>query len=279
MAVLVHARFDDPLELNNGVATFTLLPTVNRSDGASGTSDLAQVRINVQLGDVSVTNPDPTSAALPEVVEVRIASDGSLDIVRVSSSTLLEEGTGLVMKDDAVTELVAQLEAVTELWRDRLNASLLGPHQIETVTLDFEFKTMAEGWPAFGDGRSPLASRLIVKQARSLDPGLRGIPESILALGVPRDVLARASLVQLVECGVASDSGDGSFQQSLSWHEVFTDPLRLPDVGYSEVPLVVGFAEGDVDAQSKPEPAADCERTILLSTPDQCLLEVLANSN
>ncbi len=280
MAVLVHARFDDPLEMNNGVATFTLLPDLPWSGvGAGGTSDWARVRINAQLGDVSVTNPDPNSGDLPEVVEVRIASDGSLDIVRVSSSTLLEEGTGQLMKDDAVTELVAQLEAVTELWRERVNQSLPIPQQIQTVTLDFEFKTMAKGWPAFDDGRLPLPSRLIVKQARSLDPGLRGIPESILALGVPRDVLARASLVQLVECGNASDSGDGSFQQSLTWHEVFTDPLRLPDVGYSVDPLVVGLPGGDVDAQSKPEPTADCERTTLLSTPDQFLLELLANSN
>ncbi len=283
MAVLVHARFDDPLEMSNGVATFTLLP--DRS-GLAGDGATSLVRINTQLGDVSVTNPDPGSAELPEVVEVRIASDGSLDIVRVSSTTLLEEGTGLVMDDDAITELVTQLEAVTRLWRDQVNASLPGSHQIQTVTLDFEFKTMAEGWPALAGAASPFPGRLIVKQARSLDPGRRGIPESVLALPVPRDVLARASLVQLVECGTSvvggsavggsgGDSGDGSFEASATWHEIFTDPLRLPDIGYSEIPLVVGLGSDDLDAQSKPEPGLDCERTTLLSTPDRFLLELL----
>lgn len=242
MAVLVHARFDDELEVNNGVATVTL------TNSELGDGD-ATVRINTQLGDVSVTNPDPDDPQLPEVIEVTL--DGAdLTTVRVSNSTLSPDDE--LLDDDEVAELTEQLLAVTELWREQINADLDDAQQVNTVTLDFEFKTMADGWPAIADETEPVPGRLIVKQARSLDPGLRGIPDEALDAPIPRDVLARAAAIDRLDCG---DGGTG-------W-SVLTNPLLLPDVGYSAEPFVV-------------EPSGEeCEAISLLRSPDQLLIDLL----
>lgn len=246
MAVLVHARFDDPLEQNNGVATFTLLP--------AGADNESRAVVNVQVGDVSVTNPDPSTAELPEHIEVTADADGEISIDRIAESTL---ATGQpVLTDAAVEALFEQLESVARLWRDRVNASLPADQRIETLTLDYEFKTMAPGWPALDDGSEPRPGRLVIKQARSLDPGLRGLPAAIVALPVPRDVLARAQLIEQVQCPGGTRV------------EILTDPLLPPDIGYSQSPFVTGEITGDADTTG-------CERTILHSTPDRFLHELL----
>ena len=246
MGVLVHARFDDPLEVNNGVATFTLLP-----EGA----DLASSTINVQLGAESVTNPDPASGALPEMWRVTIGQNGSVAAARETGSTLSPDEP--VLSVGEVEQLVDQLRAVALLWRDRVNADLPDAQAVETLTLDFEFKTMAAGWPATSE-TTEQPERLVVKQARSLDPGLRGLSAEVLDLPVPRDVLARARSVVEVSCGEESRV------------EVLTDPLSQPDVGFAVEPFVVG-----------PGPATgeECVRTILHSTPSQYLVELLDGVN
>ena len=251
MAVVVHARFDDEIETNNGVATFTLL------DGILD-DETARAVINVQAGAVSVTNPDPAEVSLPEVIEVSQRPDGSLAIDRLAASTLRPSSP--VLDDAAIGELFAQLDSVTRLWRARLNADLARLQRVDTVTLDFEFKTVDDGWPALRS-REILPSRLVVKQARSLDPGLRGVPRSLLDQPIPRDVLARARLVERVDC----PTGDGATVITI---EVFTDPLRSPDMGYGVDPLVVGSEAGRADA-------ADCDRSVLYATPDQYLLELI----
>jgi len=242
MGVTVHARMDDHLERDNGVATFTLLP-----DGAE---DQSLAIINVQVGAESVTNPDPTSGVLPGVVEIRRDRNGDLSIEAISTSTL---ASGPILTNPELADLFDQLEATTELWRDRINSSLDSAQAVQTVTLDFEFKHMLEGWPAVsGGGIEP--ERLVIKQARSLDPGLRGVPESILALDIPRDVLARARLVVARDCGA----------DELSMFEVFTDTLLSPDMGYAESPFVVGDRS-----------ASECRARTIWATPDQLLLELL----
>jgi hypothetical protein len=221
--------------------------------------DLAVAMINVQVGDESVTNPDPIGGELPEVVELRLGDDGSISIERLAESTLANGSS--VMTDEALFELFGQLESVTELWRDRTNLSLPTSHAIETVTLDFEFKTMAPGWPARPAGEPQEPGRLVVKQARSLDPGLRGLPDDVLALPLPRDLLARARNIQQVTC----TEGDTSVVVAI---EVLTDPSASPDLGYSEHPFVF-----------EPDPAvvgdAGCERTTLFTTTDHFLIELL----
>ena len=251
MGVLVHARFDDPLEINNGVATFTLLP--------GGTYSLG---VNVQAGAVSVTNPDPESSVLPEVIHVSGQLGGAPTVVRRSASTLTDGD--VVLGDIALGDLIDQLQAVTLLWRDSVNASLSPGQRVETVTLDFEFKTVANGWPALTDG-APRPQRLVVKQARSLDPGLRQIPEDLRQLEIPRDVLARALVVSRFRC---TDSDGSVFER----FDVYTDPLIVPDIGFSEDPFTLSVPGSD-------RGSVECDRTVEFSSPDQFLIELLERGN
>ncbi len=237
MGVLVHARFDDALEVNNGVLTLTLLP-----DGGS------EATINVQRGDVSVTNPDPEAFDLPEEIEVTIGRDSELTIDRVSESTI--DGEGPVLGDIEIAELVRAAERTTVLWRDQENATLIASHQISTVTLDFEFKTMDAGWPAFAQEDAQLPGRLVIKQARSLDPGLRGLVAEVRELPIPRDVLARASHIERLDCDI---------------YEVFTSPTASPDFGYSRAPFRL----------TADTPGESCDPEVLLTTADRYLSEIL----
>lgn len=248
MGVLVHARFDDDAEINNGVATFTLLPDNH--------SERAVVEINVQAGPVSVTNPDPTSGELPEVINVQIDANGQRRISRVAASTL-SPGED-VLSDSAVLELVDQLETVTRGWLARRNTIAAPSTRSTTLALDFEFKTMADGWPAlFGDVKDR-AGGLMLKQARSLEPGLRQLPAEFQALPAPRDVLSRVLLIEEVRCGATT------------WLELFTNPLVAPDMGYSVEPLVVSPGRPD-DLSSD----SNCSRTVVFGTPDQFLQSLL----
>lgn len=163
MGLTVHARFDDELERNNGVATFTFLP--------GGEADDAVVEINVQAGAVDVTNPDPDDIQLPEVIRITRRA-GAIAVERLAGSTLLTDGDH-VLDDDAIQELFAQVAAVADRWRSRLNQSLPVAQQVSTVVLDFEFKTVERGWPRLVGGERPLPARLVLRQVRSLDPGLR----------------------------------------------------------------------------------------------------------
>ncbi len=246
MAVLVHARFDDDLELANGVATFR----INPSSGPDAAASVAI--INVQKGAVSVTNPDPDEVELPEVIEMRVEA-GAPTITRVAESTL-SPGVD-VLTDDQVTELHAQLESVAELWLSRINASLAADEQVSTVTLDYEFKVMAEGWPQQEGRVEP--SRLVVKQARSLEPGLRAFDQGLRNLPIPRDVLARARRIEEVTC-----SGETHV-------DVYTTPFLAPDIGYDSAPF-----------STSPNHAADetengCDKEVLFSSPDEFLTELL----
>lgn len=249
MGVLVHPRFDDALEVDNGVATMMLLPEGN---------DLrAVVTINVQAGDVSVTNPEAGTDVLPEQILVSISADGGeTTIERTGASTLVGEGE-MVMDDASVLELVGQLQAVTTLWRDRVNGDLDTEQQVDIVTLDFEFKHMDNGWPAMAsDDVRP--ARLIVKQARSLDPDLRGVPADIVALPIPRDVLARAILVEQVTCEGGATGTE------------ITTSSRAGVEGAGSIAGFFSFSD------TPDEIDADCERTTLFSSPEQLLVELLA---
>ena len=256
MAVLVHARFDDALEDNNGVATFTILP---ESGDANPDRDLAVALINVQAGATSVANPDPTTGDLPEMVSVTVNRSGGYEIERLSNSTL---STARVLTDDEVDELVAQLESSTRLWLDRLNAPLRSELHRSTLTLDFEFKTVKAGWPAQREGTLP--RRLVVKQARSLEPGLRDLPQSVRGLPIPADVLARALLIEQVDCRAS----DGTTNRQ---YEVLTDDLLFPDMGFSAKPGVFGGSSSST--------SAECDRRILHASPDRYLLGLITNGS
>jgi hypothetical protein len=239
MGVTVHARFDDELEASNGVAVFTLLP--------DGPPDRALLEVNVQAGDLSVANPD--GGELPEVVRVHQGDTGDLRIERVAGSTV--GGGAEVLTDDQLTELFGQFDSVARLWRERINASLPTEQQIDIVTLDFEFKYVRPGWPAI-DGQRPLPGRLVVKQARRLDPGLRGVPTAVRDLPIPRDVLARAAVVRRTCVGADT-----------AVITVEADPTMPPDRGEIGRTFMVEVAD------------TNCVEATLLATPVQFLTELL----
>ena len=144
MAVLVHARFDDPDERFNGVLTVTVLP--------NGSAHVIVMELNVQDGAVSVTNPDPSSGALPEVDRLMLASvNGEPEVERVRASNLMAEGQWIL--DD--TELISVFEeasGVAQAWLAQENTGLPMDQHASTVTLDMEFRGMAAGWPALVTG-------------------------------------------------------------------------------------------------------------------------------
>lgn len=249
MGVLVHPRFDDLLEVDNGVATMMLLPEGN---------DLRAVLIiNVQAGDVSVTNPEAGTDVLPEQILVRVSADGGLTTIERTGASTLVDDDEVVMDDASVMELLSQLQAVTTLWRDRVNGNLTAEQQVDIVTLDFEFKHMDDGWPAMASG-DVRPSRLIVKQARSLDPDLRGVPADVVALPIPRDVLARAILVEQVTC-----------EGGATGVEITTSSRAGVD-GAGSIAEFLSFSD------TPDELDAACERSTLFSSPEQLLVELLA---
>ena len=225
MGLVVHARFDDDLERDNGVATFTYLP---RAQGEAIDDD-AELEINVQVGANDVTNPDGTST--PEVIVVRRV-DGAITIERSAPSSLVESG-GQVLDDAAARELFDQTAAVAEVWRTRLNASLSSEQQVQTVVLDVEFKNVEAGWPALRPGEQAYPARLVIRQVRSLDPGMRRLPAAARDLPVPLDVLMRASEIEAGSCTGAS----GRRYEGIV---VRTDPLLAPDMGHTDVAWQVG---------------------------------------
>lgn len=146
MGVLVHPAFDDEHELSNGVLTAT-----QHTDGS------VEVVVNVQVGDLSVTNPtaDDCRVVLPEVVRMSWApGESSPSIERVSASTEL---AGPVLSDAQLEGLFASAQDVLVLW--------LSVEPRDALTLDIEFREMAAAWPA---GAPVAADRIVLKQARPL---------------------------------------------------------------------------------------------------------------
>ncbi len=218
MAVAVHPRFDDAIERTTGVCTFTLLPP--------NSDDLAALTINVQLGAESVANPDPNK--LPEVLTVLARrSDGQLRVERGRRSTLAPARE--LMTDDAARALFAQTRAVSDAWISRENSTLTRGQQRRSLTLDFEFHEVSEGWPARRDGvRAP--ARMVLKQVRTLEPASRVRLDGVERWPVPREVIARARRVERERC--EADVGAGRvFVERL---RVYTDRVMPPDVGYAE---------------------------------------------
>lgn len=251
MAVLVHPRFDDELELNNGVATLTLNPNPTTA---------VAMDVNTQAGAVSVTNATVDDAAAPEIVRlIQHNEDGEVTTERIASSSIV--GPGEVLSDSDLMALFEQLLAVATTWLDRVNGVLPTEQQRSTLTLDFEFRTMASGWPAHSDlGAEP--SRLVVKQARSLDPGLRHVPTNLLEQPIPRDVLAHAVNIVELRCAVGTDEAVG--------YVVATDPLARIDLGYAEQPLTVWVTD------VVPDDPVGCTETEALTTSRQYLFDLLA---
>lgn len=197
-------------------------------------------------------------ARLPEVLEVTSTVTGTaLVIERRDLSSIV--GPGEVVLDDAqVTALHRQLRDVTVAWLDRTNAALPEQQRNSTLTLDFEFRQMAAGWPALVADRQSFAERLVVKQARTLEPGLRQIPAELRTLPVPRDVLARTVRIEQRQCPTDD--------RTVARLAVFTDPLAAVDLGHSERALAVTVPAAPVDPS--------CELGVIFTSPTDYLLSL-----
>lgn len=226
MAVLVHARFDDDKEMSNGVFTFT----VNPPEVEARTGDRYILEVNVQTGALSVTNPPPGSAALPEVFFVRGSDTEAARVERISPSSELPPGS-VVFSDAMAVELYDDAKAVTLAWLEQENDGALTSMKARSLTLDFELREMDRAWPLLS-GSNQFARRVVIKQARSLEPGLAQIPEVVREYPLPRDLIARARRVERRDCGVGA--------ASVSIVEVYSDPLSPPNLGYDATPFT-GF--------------------------------------
>lgn len=247
MGVVVHARFDDDLEVSNGVFTFSVSPL---------SDDTFSMELNVQVGAESVTNPDVASGATPEVVSM-IEEGGDLTIERRQRSNRTDDP---VLGDEELAKIFAAAKSVTSQWLDRLDADLTPEQLRSTFTLDFEFRQMAAGWPALADG-DPHPARIVFKQVRSLEPGVRHLSDEVLALPVARDLLARASLVERVTC------------PNDEFVRIWTRPLTVPDFGHSEEPLIVDLTgDGTPVAPPDEDEPEGCTFDTLYSSAEHLLL-------
>jgi hypothetical protein len=228
MGALVHPRFDDAAEEANAVITVTRLP--------DGRFDLVA---NAQLGSISVTNPPPADDCRDILPEVARVDEGG--VTRVVASSEVSPGQE-VLSDAELIGLYDALSGVVTAWLDTENAALPAAWRRSTLTLDFEARRMADGWPALASGETRPGA-LVVKQARALEPSLARVPAVAAAVPAPRDLLARAREVARVVC-----PGD---EVTIVVEEVRSDPLLRPDMGFSAAPFVASVAlivEGEVAA-------------------------------
>lgn len=232
MGLVVHPNFPDVLELSNGVFTYTILPP-GHPDGA------AVLEMNVQEGALSVTNPPPGDANLPEVDRLVLDTNDLVHIERLRGSTLLPT-KGTVLSSAQLLHVFAQARRVAELWLSVDNAALAVSQQRSTLTIDFELREMDDGWPAYADG-TVAGSRVVIKQARTLEPSLLRVPTTVRNMPIPQDVLARARRVEQRTCDA------GALRVSVT--DVYSDPLKPPNLGFDVLPftafVVVDFV-GDV---------------------------------
>ena len=244
MAVLVHPRFDDALERSNAVLTVTL---DRGGGGQSPERPYAIVEVNVQAGALSVTNPPPDRpGVLPEVDRVTVAKPGEpARIERVAAST--EVPAGAVVLADAQLDALAQVcVAIAELTLEVENPGLELDRARRRVTLDLELREVEDGWPAYADGHLA-RSRLVLKQVRSLDPGIPAGAERLLALPIPRELVLHADRIERRLCR--------SRRAEVELLEVYTDPM-MPALGHAQTPFL---AQVRLDARGLPGGPASVE--------------------
>jgi hypothetical protein len=232
MAILVHARFDDERERSNAVLTLTLDISDERPGDLQTTpGPRASLEVDVQVGALSVTNPPPERAGevLPEIDRVfRERIDGPIRIERVARST--ELASGHVLDDAALEELLRACVVIAEQWLEVENQGVAPSHARTRVTLDLEVREVAAGWPAYANG-IVAQQRLVIKQVRSLDPGLPSGLDRLLEQPIPRDLLLFADRIEKRSCR--------GRHANLELLEVWTDPGASPPLGYADVPFLV----------------------------------------
>jgi hypothetical protein len=165
---------------------------------------------------------------IPESSRVR-ENDGALPIQRQSLSSLMKAGQQ-VISDADLRELFSLAETLTAAHLAQDNAGVPAAQQRRALVMDFEFRRVLAGWPALKQGQNP--PRFVIKQARPLEPSPH-VSAELRAAPIPHDVLSRARRIETRRC-----VGEGLELTALS---VFTNPDALPDLGYSQQPLLAGL--------------------------------------
>ena len=219
MGVLVHPRFDDPLEASNGVITFYL-----KADEDTLTHTMV---VNSQAGALSVTNPEVGSNALPEIVSVEATGSEEPVITQIQASTEVPPGSP-VLDTELLQIVFDQIGQLATLWLANSNSTLSAPQKSTTLILDLEFKVMMAGWPMWNTGEI-MPERFIYKQVRTLDNPITG-NSAVNTLPIPQDVLTRVQKVSQWICSTPSFI--------LEAFEVYTDPSKPWGDEYALTPLV-----------------------------------------
>jgi hypothetical protein len=236
MAVLVHARFDDHFERSNGVLTLTLDLSADRRGAQQATpGPRASMEVDVQRGALSVTNPPPEHVGeLPEVDRLTQMTAGQPVLVdRVQRAgkpgKVRSPDEAYVLDVDTLTALFHESVVIAERWLEIENQGLPAARARGRVTLDIEFRQLDAGWPAYANGAIE-PPRMIIKQARSLDPGVPAGAESLLQQPLPRDLLLFADRIERRSC-----RGTHTRMDLL---ELWTDPMATPALGFASTPFL-----------------------------------------
>ena len=189
MGVLVHPRFDDLMELANGVITFTL------KRGHASTS--FAMLVNAQKGAISVTNPDPSTPTSPEIVRIAGVDDQKPVVERLQASSVAHPDED-VLSTEILIDTYHQLRTVAEAWLDEENKAWPLAKQSRTLVLDLEFKRMSKNWPQRRDGQLA-QDRMILKQIRTLEGAIK-VGDELEDEPTPRDILAVTRRVDRRTC-------------------------------------------------------------------------------
>ncbi|NUN15505.1 MAG: hypothetical protein HUU55_17920 [Myxococcales bacterium] len=255
MGVLVHARFDDDKELNNGVFTLELV--------TRPTFEKAELIVNVQKGSLSVTNPVPGNPSQPEIDVVQVINNVPV-VVRIQPSTEVDPGD-VLLTDQELFGIHQQAIDITDQWLKHNQAALPPGQRPTSLTLDFEFRTVADGWPLLSEPPQ-FPSRTVWKQVRPLQHPIH-TPSWTWTLPIPRDVLP---YVAQVWKGVCENN-----EILLSWTEITTDDSAPPHLTYTNPAFVVKF---DATFPKGSGPLGLSPNTIMSAGHDECTTSQLSSS-
>ena len=232
MGVLVHPRFDDPLEDGNAVVTTFVM----RTDAG-----LHQTMIvNAQPGAHSVTNPGSGEVAQAELDRLEGLVGGAVTIERSQLSELA--GGAEVFSEAELLLIFEQVGALADAWLARASEGLPPAWRPGTIVLDLELKRMKPGWPA--GAADALDGGVVYKQVRPLDRPIVRLAE-LLGSPTPRDVLTRVASALRRRCsdvGLELESLEIRTDPSLPWGALnavrpFTPTLTVRSALLGEVTL------------------------------------------
>ena len=262
MSALVHPNFQDEAERSNGVIITTLSPpppSQLSSEPMRPAQALATIHINAQAGALSVTNPE-RPGALPELIVVEVWPTDSappelswpyeglaqplepllehleLRVDRRQASTEQAE----VLSDEELRVISLRSLEASARWLTELRRSSSPAQAPLSLSLDLEFRAVEPWWPLSRRSQEEVgagSARVILKQARPLEPASEGLPESLYELEAPRDLVRRARLIERVHCEVEQPHSPDEPPAMVSLTQLYTQPLLKPSLGYETRPF------------------------------------------